>query len=136
MIMNQARITRIASNPSEGTFGSVVMNGQPICVSLEPYSRDNASRVSCIPAGQYIVKKHKSPKYGWTYMITDIQGRDLVLFHWGNRDKNSEGCILLGEQFGELDGDWAILSSRKAFAEFLEKLNDCKEFMLTIVDAY
>lgn len=136
MLKHQCVITRIAGNPNEGTFGSLVLDGQPICNTLEPYSRDNKRRVSCINAGPYVVKKHKSPKYGSTYMITDIQGRDLVLFHWGNRDKNSEGCILLGEQFGELYGDWALLSSRKAFKEFMEKLDDCNEFNLIIRDSY
>tara|TARA_R110002126_G_scaffold5579_1_gene29464 strand:- start:1185 stop:1595 length:411 start_codon:yes stop_codon:yes gene_type:complete len=136
MFKHQARLTRIAANPREGTFGSLVLNGQPICNSLEPYSRDNQRRTSCINEGQYIVKKHKSPTYGDTYMITDIQGRDLVLFHWGNRARNSEGCIVLGEEFGELYGDWAVLSSKKAFNEFIEKLDGCEEFLLTIKDAY
>ena len=46
--MQSVRITRVATLPNYGTFGAVVANGQPVCVSLEPYIRENKTNVSCI----------------------------------------------------------------------------------------
>jgi len=109
------RINRIAGNPDEGTFSPFVLDGRPICVALEPYSRDNAVGVSCINAGQYLAERYKSPKYGWVWLIRDVEGRDWVEIHWGNVMKNTKACIVLGEEFGELYGRWAVLRSKKAF---------------------
>lgn len=132
----QVRLTRIASNPEFGTFGTLVVDGKPICLTLEPYSRDNETNISSIPNGQYICKKIVSPSYGETFEVTNIQGRSSILFHWGNLDTNTEGCILLGEEYGELSGQWAVLSSKKAFVEFMGYMQDIDAFTLTIIEAY
>ena len=132
----QVRIVRIASNYRHGTFGSLVFDGQPICNTLEPYQRDNEVSISNIPCGQYICKRVQSPTYGNTFEVTNIQGRSSVLFHWGNIDDNTRGCILLGEQFGLLNNNWAVLSSKVAFNEFINRLEGYDEFTLTIVESY
>lgn len=135
--MKNVRLTRIAANPNHGVFGTWVLDGQPICVCLEPYHRDNAKGLSCIPAGQYIMERFDSPKYGDNiWLITNIQGRSFVLVHWGNRDKDSQGCVILGEEFGTLYDDWAVLSSKKAFNEFMDLTKDETELLLTVVEAY
>jgi len=131
-----SRISRIASGPEKGTFGSMVFLDEPICNTLEPYHRDNASNVSCIPAGQYLCKRVKSPTYGNTFEVTGVQGRSSILIHYGNTAKNTQGCIVLGEEFGRLKGDTAVLSSKRAFQEFMSLLEGCDEFTLTIVDCY
>lgn len=134
--MVNLRLTRIASNPREGTFGAITLDGRPICLTLEPYHRDNERNISSIPSGQYLIKRVDSPTYGNTFEITNIQGRSSVLFHWGNRDDNTQGCILLGEEFGELNGDWAVLSSKKGFNEFIKLMAYQDEAILTIVESY
>ena len=134
----QVRLTRLSSNPNEGTFGALVMGGSPVCLTLEPYWRENKRNISSIPSGQYICKRVESPTYGTTFEVTNIEGRDDVLFHWGNRDNNTRGCILLGEEFGFLYGDQAVLSSKRAFLEFMSLMDLFKidEFTLTIVECY
>ena len=134
--MKQVRITRISSNPDHGTFGAVTIDSRPFCLSLEPYSRDNEKSVSCIPRGQYLCKRVDSPKYGNVFEVTSIQNRSKVLIHWGNIDSNTEGCILLGEEFGAMGEDWAILSSKKAFNEFMKEFSGLDEFTLTINESY
>ncbi len=134
--MKNVRMSRFASHPEHGTYAPLSIDGQPMCVTLEPYNRDNESNISCIPAGPYICKRIKSPTYGWTFEITNVQGRTNVLFHWGNRDNNTEACILVGEEFGTLYGDWAILSSKKAFKEFMNVMKNETEFLLTITESY
>jgi hypothetical protein len=45
---------------------------------------------------------------------------------------DSHGCIILGEQFEPLNGRNAVLSSGKAFNEFIERTKDINEFKLSI----
>ena len=133
--MLNARITRISTHPKYGTFGVFVLDGQPICTTLEPYKRDNASSVSCIPTGQYIMEVQNSPKFGNVYTITNVQGRSYIRVHHGNLDEHTEGCLLLGESFGEIGDDWAILSSGQAISELMEKSKGA-DIHLTIVESF
>jgi len=134
--MINIRLARIGSHPEEGVFGVLVLSGRPICVTLEPYHRDNNQNISCIPTGNYICQKVKSLRYGVTFHIKEISGRTDVLFHSGNRDNDSRGCVILGEEFGTLFGDWAVMGSKRAHNEFMKRLEEEKEFMLTITEAY
>ena len=136
MKQGQLRIIRVASNPKEGTFGAFLVDGKPICNSLEPYSRDNARSVSCIPTGQYICERVNSPKYGNVWTITNIQGRSHVLIHWGNIDDNTEGCVITGEKFGMLGNKWAVLESKNAFKEFMRETEVYDTLLLTVVESY
>ena len=132
--MIQARLTRIASHPEYGTFGALVIDGQPICNTLEPYHRDNEKNISSIPAGQYVCKPYSSERYPNTYEITNIEGRSKVLFHSGNWDDDTMGCILLGESFSTIGSDWVVSDSRGAMGEFMTSVHGT--FQLTIVECY
>jgi hypothetical protein len=134
--MEVVKIIRVETHPDYGTFGVMTIGGTATCVTLEPYSRDNASNVSCIPTGQYICKRYSSRKYPDTFEITGIQGRSYVLFHAGNVDENTAGCVLLGSEFGTLGGDRAILESGKAFNSFINNFKGQDQFRLTIVEEY
>ena len=134
--MKNIRLTRIAANPNHGVFGTWVLDGQPICVTLEPYHRSNTQNISCVPSGQYIMKRVDSPKYGNVWEVTNVQGRGNVLCHWGNWDENTQGCVLLGEKYSVLDGRWAISESKNAFNEFMELTKNETELLLTITEGY
>jgi len=135
--MKNVRMTRVAANPNHGCFSTWVLDGQPICVALEPYHRDNEVGISCIPTGQYLMRRFDSSRYGDNlWEVTDIQSRSYILVHWGNRDTNTEGCILLGEEFGTLQDDWAVLSSKRAYNEFMNLTENETEMVLTVVEAY
>lgn len=134
--MRQVRIVRLETNPVHGTFGTLLLDSEAFCVTLEPYSRDNAQDISCIPTGQYLCKRVDSPKYGNTFEITNVEGRSHVLFHPGNRDVNTEGCILLGQYYGKLSGDRAVLNSGNTFDKFIKELSDVNEFKLTVIEAF
>jgi len=134
--MELVKIIRIETNLTEGTFGVMTINGVAACLTLEPYSRDNVSNISCIPTGQYICKKYSSKKYPNTFEVTGVQGRSHILFHAGNIDENTAGCILLGSEFGMLGDEQAILESGKAFKRFMEHFKNTQQFKLTIVEEY
>jgi hypothetical protein len=133
--MDMVKIVRVETHPEFGTFGVMTINGDAFCVTLEPYSRDNASNVSCIPTGQYICERYSSRKYSNTFQVTHTEGRTYILFHPGNTDDDSAGCILLGSEFGNLGSDRAILESTKAFDAFMSRLTEDR-FKLTIVEEF
>lgn len=136
IIMKTMRITSIASHPVYGTFSAVTVDGQPVCVALEPYGRDNKQNISSINPGQYLCKRYSSARYPSTFEITNVAGRSKVLFHVGNWSHDTEGCILLGESFSILNGKWAIGMSGKAFSEFMGLMYGVDEFLLTVVREY
>lgn len=112
-----------------GTFGTlVVFMGDArlyTCHTGELPWRDNEAGVSCIPEGEYSCCHYSSEKYPDNYLVRDVPGRDAILIHTGNfcGDRSQgyksdvEGCILVGEELGVLDGQKAILKSRAAMAD-------------------
>lgn len=117
------------------TFG-VFKNEQdvPFALTLEREWRNNEPSISCIPAGEYLCKRVKSPKFGDTFEVTEVQGRSHILFHKGNLETDSHGCILVGEQFEPIEGNPGIAASAKGFQEFCEILKDDMEFKLIITN--
>lgn len=134
--MKIVKIVRIETHPEEGTFGVMTVNGSASFLTLEPYSRDNISRVSCIPTGQYICKRYSSEGFPNTFNVTNVAHRNNILFHTGNIDDNTLGCIILGSEFGFLKGKRAVLESRKAFDKFMNMLETEDSFKLTIVEEF
>ena len=127
-------LKRVAENV-DGTFGVLIHNNIPFCLTLEPEWRDNKQNISCIPNGFYTCQKVNSPKFGSTFEIKRVPNRTHVLFHKGNLETDTLGCIILGEQFESLNGKCAILKSGKAFDEFINLTKGLITFNLQIEDA-
>ena len=104
------------------------------CKTLELPDKGNQARISRIPAGVYTCVLRHSPKYGWTFHVTDVEGRSFILIHWGNYYTNTKGCILVGNAFYDIDGDGQkdITSSKKTFKRMMKIIDT--SFELTIVD--
>lgn len=124
-------IKRIATG-SNGTFGVFIYNDIPFALTLEREWLDNQRSISCIPVGKYICKLVNSPKFGNTFEITNVPGRSAILFHKGNLDDDSHGCILVGEQFEIVRGYPGILASTKGYGEFMQITRNVDEFELEI----
>jgi len=124
-------LKRIASN-SDGVFGVLIHENRPFALTLERPWLDNVKSLSCIPAGQYRCERVDSPHFGNTFEVTNVPDRTHILFHKGNIEDDTHGCILVGEQFEPLNGKDAILSSKKGFEEFLSKMKGIDSFPLTI----
>ena len=127
-------IYRISTDLEVGTFGVLkwVSMPAPFALSVEDPWRNNEKFVSCIPAGTYKCQRVESPKFGNTFEICDVEGRDLILFHWGNTHVNTQGCVLVGEKFEPLNGVPAVLGSKDGFREFLAFVEGLDEFDVTI----
>lgn len=135
-------LRRVASRP-DGVAGVLLLRAPlgdlPLCVTLEDPWRNNVVGESCIPVGVYTCRKRLSPRFGATFEVGDVPGRSAILFHAGNTQADTRGCILLGNYFdGNPDNTLAIRESRIAFAAFLETLNvvGVEEFELKIEDCF
>ena len=119
-----------------GTFGVIITGGVPFALTLEREWLNNMRNVSCIPKGTYYCKRVDSAKFGDTFEIQDVPNRSHILFHKGNLEDDSHGCVLIGEQFENLEGVPGILASRKGFDEFMEKLEGETAFELHIIEHF
>ena len=104
------------------------------CKTLELKYRDNQKNISSIPKGIYTCKRRFSIKFGWVYEVQNVKGRSGILIHSGNTFFDIQGCILLGDSFGDINKDKHadILNSTKtvkAFETFMQK----KDFILEII---
>lgn len=132
--MKQLRLIRVTEY-AHATMGVLTLDNIPVFVTLEDVWRDNEKMVSCIPVGKYRVKAHKSPRFGSTYQVMNVPDRDFILFHYGNTSKDTNGCILLGMQYGKISNDPAILASRSAFLQFMDLMQGVPEAQLEVIDA-
>lgn len=83
--------------------------------------RENKVGYSRIMAGNYIVERRWSIKYGWHLHVLGVSGRSYILIHSGNYFTQTRGCILVGTALGRLGNDDEIdlLNSRVALKALL-----------------
>ena len=131
--MNNVILIRDETGP-QGTFGRLkVMETGFTCYTAELPWLDNARGKSCIPEGTYgatYMARSASGKFKEVYHLHEVEGRSGILLHAGNyagdKDKgfeaHSDGCILIGQLRGVLDGQQAVLASRAALRALVKQL--------------
>jgi hypothetical protein len=80
-----------------------------------------------------------SPKFVFTYWVKGVKNRSFILIHSGNYagdvskglKSHVNGCILLGQKFGILGEQRAILNSRVIVRKFINHMSS-KPFVLEI----
>lgn len=114
--------------------------GNLIAVTLEhAYQDDLPGFVPKIPNGKYLCKRgvHRlaSKAHDFTtFEITGVPGCTGILFHVGNFNNDSEGCVLLGRSVETqiIEGNRQYISdSMVTFLKFLS-LEDVDQFYLTV----
>lgn len=129
--MKKITLYRLPETP-DGMFGILCDEGIPFCLTVERKWLNNQRMVSCIPEGIYISKRVQSPKFGDTFEVINVPGRSRILFHKGNIEDDSHGCIVVGEQYESLRNKTAVIASGKAMVEFLARTHGLDEFELAI----
>jgi len=112
------------------------------CRTTELPERNNAPQISRIPAGTYLCKWAKSPKFGWVYHVTGVPGRRNILIHAGNLAgdvalgylSHSHGCILPCGRMGRLAGQSAGLLSKPTVVKLAEIMQG-QDFLLEVRNA-
>jgi hypothetical protein len=119
-----------------GAFGVLIIDGVPIAVTLEHTytAEENPEGVVKIPKGKHLCVKTDYHKGGYKTFDVLIPGHSRILFHKGNIEKDVDGCIAVGEEFGRLNGEPAILQSGngKGFDEFMSIVGHLESFYLTV----
>jgi len=129
--MDTIKVTRIHSTPA-GLFGSISINHEPICWSLEPNWRMNKSNDSCILPGTYFYKHYLSPKFKRMCIgLHDVFGRQYIAMHQGNILKDTRGCILPGMYIGNLEGHTAVSQSTRAMDLILYRTTELGTIVIT-----
>jgi hypothetical protein len=78
----------------KGTQGIIEWNGTIVCYTIELPWLQNQRQISCVPEGEYQLRKRFSKKYGWHIQLQNVTNRDLILFHPANDAlKELKGCI-------------------------------------------
>lgn len=115
------------------TMGMVTVSGRfhkPIFTLENPWL-DNKQFMSCIPVGTYHCVPYSGTKYKGVYKVLNVPDRKDILIHWGNWEKDTMGCILLGFGAGMLSRKPAVTNSKIAVKYFKDVL-DYQPFDLVI----
>ncbi len=104
----------------KSTIGDLFVNDQFECFTLEDVVRPiKIKGMTAIPAGMYEVVINFSARFNKLLpLLLNVPNFDGIRIHPGNTDKDTEGCILVG-QTKNVD---FIGSSRVAFAALFNKL--------------
>lgn len=107
-------------------------------VQHEPiYTLENPKRAtkddSCIPAGEYTCIPHTGLHYKDVYEVTNVPGRSAILIHNGNTEKDTLGCILIGNKLGAVNNEPAVLESKVCLERFRNLIGK-EKFKLIIED--
>ena len=80
---------------------------------------------TAIPTGTYKVTMNvKSPKYGRIMpRLLNVKGFEGILIHEGNSDRDSCGCLLVGENKRK----GMVINSRKTFSKLMDVLNNAND---------
>ena len=110
------------SEAAEGTVGGLTVNRMPICQTLEPNDRDDnlEGGNSSIEAQEYHCRLRRTSDHGETYGVLGVTGRSGVLFHTGNKDVHTKGCILPVTTIGYDDKGRLFMGSSKAAYDLLK----------------
>jgi len=118
----------------DGIFGKLLDDsGTQLAVTLE-HSYNNLPK---IPDGDYTCQRSQHRLHGMTqdfetFQVMNVPGHDNILFHWGNFNKDSEGCILLGESIAQTGPQEMITNSRASWQKFMDTLSGCQTFDLAV----
>lgn len=121
----------------KSTIGELFIDGVFFCYTLEDVDRglnqsDNIATimvkkvfgVTAIPAGTYSVIVDMSNRFKKLMpLIKDVKGFAGVRIHTGNYPEQTEGCLLVGTQYGPDK----VIDSRTAYNALFERLTACKE---------
>lgn len=114
------------------------ISGEMLFVTLEHAFGDGLGGFAPkIPDGQYTCVRGMHRLLGMTqdfetFEVTNVPDHTGILFHIGNFNRDSDGCILMGMNLAQISGQQAIASSKAAFNEFMDMQAGVANFSLTV----
>lgn len=89
--------------------------------TIELPNKHNQRNISSIPEGKYTIQEEFHDILGSVVRVHNVPNRDGILFHEGNYNTNTKGCILVGQEFEDINNDGVldIKYSALSMGEFL-----------------
>lgn len=125
----------------DGIFGKITSyDGSFQCVTLEhAFAINGHGFIPKVSSGTYVcvrgIHKLEHGKPFEAFEVTGVAGHNGILFHIGNFNNDSDGCILVGESVatGSEDGIQVITHSEVTFNKLMEMQAGLNEFTLTVI---
>lgn len=93
--------------------------------TLELPWKNNQQGTSCIPDGDYVVRKRKaseSPSLDYDhFMVEEVPDRSYILWHSGNYHTQIKGCMLHGQAHTDINNDGLLDVTNTRFT--IDQLN-------------
>ena len=132
----EIRINRIARK-ERYTIGKMYVNDTYFCDTLEDTDRGLADTmqvneilanklkgITAIPTGKYDVILSFSPRFKRVLpLLLSVKGYEGVRIHPGNTNKDTEGCLLVGENKEK----GKVINSRATFEKLMSILLECEK---------
>jgi hypothetical protein len=126
----------------DGIFSELHQDDELFAVTLEhAYQQLDGTWAPKLPRGDvyqcergmHILEHYNHGEPFETFEITGVSGHSGILFHPGNLNKDSDGCLLLGEKLVTLkSGVWMVIKSQLTFNRFMNTLDGVNEFTLEV----
>lgn len=113
----------------DGCYSVLLWDGRPFAVSVEHTFGDGRP---VLWNGMFECVRSQYFKGGYPTFEIMVQGHSRILFHKGNREEDSRGCVVLGEQFGVLNGQAAVQVSGAAYDEFMALTKGLDRFSMEV----
>ena len=127
-------VLKRTDSTEDGIFGVLTpIDSDAVIVYTLEHAYNGPEWQPKIPNGVWICKRgmhtlEHHPEPFETFEILGVPGHTNLLFHVGNFNQDSEGCVLLGNS-RSLN---AVIGSRGAFAHFMDLQKGCDYFTLTV----
>lgn len=128
--MNDPRLElKTVAVREDGCFSVLLWDGQPFAISVE---RTFADGRPVITQGAYKCTRSTYIKGGYETFEIHVEGHTRILFHKGNVEEDSAGCVIVAESFGVVRGRTAVLDARTGFGGLMELAAGLPEFYMTV----
>lgn len=104
----------------DGAFGVLLVDRIPFALTLErTYDGPDGAQTTKIPVGKWPCRRTYFHRGGYDTYEVLVPGHSRLLFHRGNLETDSEGCILVGLRLGMVQGHPAIFDGAAGLERFL-----------------
>jgi Family of unknown function (DUF5675) len=122
----------------DGIFSTLFFNDEKFAVTLEHAFEDadgayfpkllRGATYKCVRGPHQL---EHGPRFE-AFEITGVPGHSGILFHVGNFNKDSDGCVLLGASLHTESSAWWIDDSLDTFKRFMAAVADVDEFDIIV----